>query len=235
MSAAEAIPPQAASATPVLRVEGICAGYGAFDVLKDVSVEVRDGEFLGVIGHNGAGKSTLLKVMAGFLSPSAGRVVKEPSLRIGLVPQGLAVFPRMSVADNLRVPEIARGRGRELVPTEQVLEMFPVLEERLAQAAGNLSGGEQRMLAIGMALRLAPQLLLLDEPSLGLAPLLVRRIMEAVDEARLRLGYCVVVVEQNLEVLLKRADRLVAVRQGALAWEGAPQAITDTRVLWEHF
>jgi ABC-type branched-subunit amino acid transport system ATPase component len=226
-------------AQPIVKMTGIVAGYGAFDVLRGVNLSVMDGELLGVIGHNGAGKSTLLKVMAGFLPPQSGSVETPRTgarpLRIGLVPQGTSVFARMTVAENLLVPELAqKGRG-EFVPVDEIHEMFPVLRDRAGQAAGNLSGGEQRMLAIGMALRLGPELLLLDEPSLGLAPLLVRQIMETVDAHRRRHGYTVLIVEQNLDVLLRRADRLVAVRQGEVVWDGLPDDLNDVRGLWEHF
>lgn len=224
---------------PIVTMKKIVAGYGTFDVLRGIDLAVTDGELLGVIGHNGAGKSTLLKVMAGFLPPTSG-VVEQPTtsgrpLRIGLVPQGLSVFPRMTVDENLRVPELAQKSGGQFVPIDEVLDMFPVLRDRSGQAAGNLSGGEQRMLAIGMALRLGPELLLLDEPSLGLAPMLVRQIMQTVDEHRQRHGYTVLIVEQNLDVLLRRADRLVAVRQGEVVWSGLPGDVGDTRTLWEHF
>jgi branched-chain amino acid transport system ATP-binding protein len=227
------VPEPATATRDLVRVEGLVAGYGSFDVLRSIDLRVRDGELLGIIGHNGAGKSTLLRVIAGVLSPVNGTVVAPG--RIGLVPQGMSVFPHMTVAENLTVPELARRRGSELVPVDDVLAMFPVLGERLKQAAGNLSGGEQRMLAIGMALRLAPELLLLDEPSLGLAPLLVRQIMEAVDEHRRTHGYTVIIVEQNLDVLLRRADRLVAIRQGSIVWQGQAGEVADTRALWEHF
>lgn len=223
----------------LLKVEGVSAAYDSHQVLEDVSLDVRDGEFLGIIGHNGAGKSTLLKVMASFMKVTAGHVNGASSngtnIRIGMVPQGLSVFPRMTVAENLAIPELSAKGARDLVPVEEVIELFPILGERTSQAAGNLSGGEQRMVAIAMALRLEPQLLLLDEPSLGLAPMLAHGIVDAVDEARRRFGYSVVVVEQNLDILLRRTDRLLALRQGELVWEGKPDEITDTRTLWEHF
>ena len=233
------VPREAAPPEPIVTMKRIVAGYGTFDVLRGIDLTVADGELLGVIGHNGAGKSTLLKVLAGFLSPTSG-IMEQPTasgrpLRIGLVPQGLSVFTRMTVDENLRVPELAQKAGGQFVPIDEVLDMFPVLRDRIAQAAGNLSGGEQRMLAIGMALRLGPELLLLDEPSLGLAPILVRQIMETVDEHRQRHGYTVLIVEQNLDVLLRRADRLVAVRQGEVVWSGLPSDVGDIRALWEHF
>lgn len=230
MTVAQEAPP---SAMELVSIRGVTAGYGALDVLTGVDLTVRAGEFLGVIGHNGAGKSTLLRVVSKLLVPRAGTVAVPA--RIGLVPQGLSVFPRMSVGDNLALPEITRRRGGELAPVEEVLEMFPVLGERLRQPAGNLSGGEQRMVAIGMALRLVPELLLLDEPSLGLAPMLVRQIMQTIDEHRQRHGYAVIIVEQNLDVLLRRADRLIAIRQGQIVWSGLASDVSDVRQLWEYF
>ena len=228
------------AASPLLSIRGLVAGYGRVEVLHGLDLDVRPGEFLGVIGHNGAGKSTLLKVIAGLIRPTRGSV-EMPGAgggrreRIALVPQGLAVFPRMSVDENLDIPRVASRDESRLMPREAVLDLFPALRERGRQAAGTLSGGEQRMVAIGMALRLAPRLLLLDEPSLGLAPKVAARIVEAVDQVRRQLGSTVVVVEQNLEVLLRRAERLVALRQGVLAWEGDPGAVRDVRALWEYF
>ena len=235
----------AVAAPPLVRIRGLGAAYGRLEVLRGIDLDVREGEFLGVIGHNGAGKSTLLKVIAGILPATRGSVevnTTRPvsdggriSERIAMVPQGLAVFPRMTVAENLEVPRVAVRNAAELLPLGEIYELFPVLRERGGQTAGTLSGGEQRMVAIGMALRLAPRLLLLDEPSLGLAPKIAIRITEAVDEVRRRLGSTVVVVEQNLDVLLRRAERLVAIRQGAVVWEGDPGAIGDLRNLWQYF
>lgn len=227
------------AATSLVTASDIHAGYGPLQVLKGIDLEIGQSEFLGVIGHNGAGKSTLLKVLGGFLKPTRGDVVRIAAtgekFRVGLVPQGLAVFPRMSVEHNLRIPELAGQGGDHLVPVDEIVDMFPILGQRFSQAAGNLSGGEQRMLSVGMALRLSPHLLLLDEPSLGLAPFVVTKLMEVVDEMRRRLGYTVVVVEQNLDVLLRRADRLVAVRQGEIVWQGSPTEVDDVRVLWRHY
>lgn len=233
----------ATDSKPLVEIRQLKAGYGTLRVLTDVNFDIISGELLGIIGHNGAGKSTLLKTIAGVLEPESGTVRfvgnnnggHEADASVAMVPQGLAVFPRMTVRDNLAVPGIAVRDKDSLVPVEEIFEIFPVLEERPSQIAGTMSGGEQRMLAVGMALRLAPDLLLLDEPSLGLAPNLVTRIMKSVDEARRRFDSTVVVVEQNLDALLSRADRLLAIRQGQVAWEGVPSAISDVRELWAHY
>lgn len=223
----------------LVTIEGLVAGYGDLQVLKGVNTSIHEGELLGIVGHNGAGKSTLLNVIAGVLPPRSGRVHFDDvgdapgGVRVAMVPQSLAVFPRMSVRENLEIPRIANRSNPNLVAVEEIFELFPALKTRINQTAGTLSGGEQRMLAVGMALRLAPHLLLLDEPSLGLAPNLVVRIMESVDEARRRFQSTVVIVEQNLEALLERADRILAIRQGEVIWQGTPGEISDTRKLWE--
>lgn len=227
----------------LVEIRNLEAGYGRLKVLKGISLDVTSGEILGIIGHNGAGKSTLLKTIAGVLETTNGtiRFIRGPEpgtdepISVAMVPQGLAVFPRMTVQENLEVPAVARRDKTGLASLEEIFEIFPPLKLRIGQMAGTMSGGEQRMLAVGMALRLAPELLLLDEPSLGLAPNLVTRIMESVDEARERFGSTLIIVEQNLDALLHRADRLVAIRQGIVVWEGDPASISDVRELWEHY
>jgi branched-chain amino acid transport system ATP-binding protein len=225
-------------APPVLMASGITVGYGKRQVLSDVSFSINRGDYVGLIGHNGAGKSTLLRVIAGILKPWAGSVTSparqpsQPLPRIGLVPQGHAVFPRMLVSENLAVPRPPKAGNVPSVQVDDVLELFPILKSKLSQMAGNLSGGEQQALAIAMSLRLAPEVLLLDEPSLGLAPVLFRDIMQTVDTVRAQFGCAVVVVEQSLQELIARADRLVALAQGEIVWTGSPSDITDTRDMW---
>lgn len=219
----------------LLEVDAVSAGYGALEVLRGINLKIFEGELLGVVGHNGAGKSTLLKVIAGVLRPTGGTMNSRDDVlsTTALVPESLAVFPRMTVRENLDIPTIAPAASGQLLPLDEIYSLFPVLKDRVRQTAGTMSGGEQRMLAVGMALRMAPDLLLLDEPSLGLAPNLVTDIMEAVDTARRRLDSTVVVVEQNLDALLARADRVVALRQGEVIWEGGPDTLQDTSRLWE--
>ena len=231
-------------AAPALALIGVTAGYGRLRVLRDVSLAIDRGAFVGVIGHNGAGKSTLLRVMAGLLRPSAGRVniggaeLRGRALgrRIVMVPQANAVFPHMSVAENLEVPRaIARTAG-DLQDLDEIFELLPVLRQRRSQVAGTLSGGEQRMLAIGMALRLLPEVLLLDEPSLGVAPALAIEIMAAVAKSQARLGHTIVTADQNVELLLRHSNRILAVRQGSLIADihtTGPRL--DPRELWQYY
>jgi branched-chain amino acid transport system ATP-binding protein len=229
---------------PVLQVMGISAAYGRKRVLHDVDLRVASGEYIGIIGHNGAGKSTLLRVISGMLQPTLGSITlgwghadqrwSYGRVRPGvaMVPQGRAVFPSLSVLDNLAVP-VAAGTGRRAaLEISKVFELFPILEERGRQLAGTLSGGEQRMLAVGMALRMSPELLLLDEPSLGLSPVIVHRLMSVVSKARLELGYTMIVVEQNLEALRHGADRLIGMRQGAVVWHGTVEDLANHEQLW---
>jgi branched-chain amino acid transport system ATP-binding protein len=229
---------QVASET-LVEARSLSAGYGRLKVLDNVSLSIARDDYLGVAGHNGAGKSTLLAVLAGLLSPWKGEVelVRSSSgsapATVVLVPQGHAVFPHMKVSENLEVPW-ARA-GRSLVSIDAVLDFFPILRSKMSQHAGNLSGGEQQALAIAMGLRMAPDVLLLDEPSLGLAPVLVHQIMEVVDDVRKEFGFGVVVVEQNMQELLVRARDLLVMSRGAIVWTGKPGDLKDTRDLWKFF
>lgn len=228
---------------PLVQLRGVTAGYGRKQVLDQVDLEVQAGEFLGIIGHNGAGKSTLLKVIAGIMQPSVGTVAVNLVSRgrrspgtvrpgIAMVPQGRAVFPTLTVTENLDIPAAAATNGSRMLSSERVYELFPVLRERRSQLAGTLSGGEQRMLAVGMALRMGPSLLLLDEPSLGLAPVVIARLMEIVGSARHELRYTTIVVEQNIEALRLGAERLVGIRQGRVVWQGDTSDLADRDQLW---
>jgi len=225
----------------LLAVEVLDVRYGAIQALRGVSFEARAGEIVTLIGSNGAGKSTLLRAISGLVRPSAGRVLLRgidatraaPEAIVGLgcshVPEGRRIFANLTVRENLqmgawprRVPE---GEG-----LERVLGLFPRLRERLGQAGGTLSGGEQQMLAIGRALMAAPAVLLLDEPSLGLAPLLVRQIFEIVREINAQ-GTTVVLVEQNAHQALRLAHRAYVLETGTLALSGnASELARDPRV-----
>ena len=203
---------------PMLAVQGVFAAYGAVQALRDVSIEVAQGEIVTLVGANGAGKSTLLMTICGDPRARAGRVLLEGQditqlpthriMRLGLaqVPEGRRVFPRMSVMENLLMG--AQVAGHDPAPLlEQVFALFPRLKERQAQRGGTLSGGEQQMLAIGRALMSKPRLLLLDEPSLGLAPLIVRQIFAAIRELNEKEGLTVLLVEQNAYQALRLAHR----------------------------
>ncbi|GIX46900.1 MAG: ABC transporter ATP-binding protein [Candidatus Tectimicrobiota bacterium] len=203
----------------LLSVEKIVAGYGKMDILHGVSLHVRAGEVVSIIGPNGAGKSTVFKTIMGYLTPRQGRVCFDGAditglrpdqvMRRGLsyVPQGRIVFPLMTVLENLEMGAYTeRNRARFRATLERVYELFPILAERRHQKAGTLSGGEQQMLAIGRALMVSPKLLLLDEPSLGLAPRFVTMVFETVKRLR-ALGLTLVIVEQNAVRALEVADR----------------------------
>jgi branched-chain amino acid transport system ATP-binding protein len=223
-----------------LRVTGLAAGYGAIRVLDDVALEVHAGELVALIGGNGAGKSTLLKTVAGARRPWAGRITLDEE-EIGgrpawwvarrgltLVPEGRGVFGDQTVRDNLLLGALAR-RGRDdaaaaAADLDRVLALFPVLGERLSHAAGSLSGGQQQMLAVARGLMARPRVLLLDEPSLGLAPLLVREIFAALGRLRAE-GLTILLVEQMAGQALALADRAYVLENGRITLSGAAAAI----------
>ena len=216
----------------LLAVEELVVRYGPITAVRDVSLRVQQGEIVALLGANGAGKSSLLNAVAGLVPVAGGRVLfrDEPIDRfpperivargLGLTPEGRRVFPRLSVEVNLRLGA-ARQRDRDKLRAtrDRVLELFPVLSERLSQDAGTLSGGEQQMLAIGRSLMANPSLLMLDEPSLGLAPLFVDRIFELMGRLRDE-GTTLLLVEQNVDRALRIADRAYVLQSGALEAEG---------------
>jgi branched-chain amino acid transport system ATP-binding protein len=212
-----------------LEVEGIHTYYGESHVLHGISLRVDPGEVLAILGRNGMGKTTLMRSIVGFTPPRAGHVryknadiTRLPSFRMvelgmALVPQGRRVFPSLSVRENLEVAR--RGTGRWSL--EQVYALFPRLRERAANRANKLSGGEQQMLAIGRALMSNPELLLLDEPTEGLAPLLVREVGRVIAELK-RSGLSILLVEQNLALALSVADRVHVLSRGQIVHTGTP-------------
>jgi ABC-type branched-subunit amino acid transport system ATPase component len=225
--------------TPLLEVRGIDAGYGAVPVLWDVSLEVGPGESVALIGANGAGKSTLLRVVSGLLAPRRGRVTlqtrdvtglaPERLVRFGMahVPQGRRLFADLSVRENLLLGAYVR-RERTAIEGDlaRVLELFPAIADRQTLLAGQLSGGEQQMTAIARALMARPRLLLIDEPSLGLAPLAVRALMEVVDHLR-RDGVSVLLVEQDVGVALGHADRGYVLETGRIVLADRAAALIE--------
>ncbi len=229
-------------AAPRLTVEGLSAGYGRIEVLHGLGLAVAPGELLAVVGANGAGTTTLLRVISGLLPARAGRVLldgravtgmaaeKLASAGLAHVPENRLVFPGMSVADNLSLGAYARRRGSgEAVERDRrfVLDLFPRLADRLAQPAGTLSGGEQQMLAIGRGLMAGPKLLLLDEPSLGLAPKLVSEIFAVLGRLRDQGDLGIVLVEQNARAALRIADRAIVLDRGQVLLQGTPKALLD--------
>ena len=225
-------------ARPVLlRAEAITAGYGKMAILHDVTLEVRTGEMVSVIGPNGAGKSTAFKTIVGFLRPTHGRVRFDGQDITGLrpdqvlhrglayVPQGRIVFPQMTVLENLEMGAyIERDAGRIRHALDRVYTLFPILAQRRGQKAGTMSGGEQQMVAIARALMTTPKLILLDEPSLGLAPKFVSLIFDKLSEMR-HAGFTLMVVEQNAARALAVADRGYVLELGRNRFEGGGQAL----------
>ncbi len=220
----------------MLKVRNLEAGYGPLKVLVQVSLHVSPGEIVTLIGANGAGKSTLLRALSGLLAPAGGEVLfdgrsirglpaeRVVDLGIALVPEGRQVFAAMSVHENLLLGGyVAARRGRDGQGThralEEIYQLFPVLRERTGQLAGTLSGGEQQMLAMGRALMTDPRLLMMDEPSMGLAPLIVRDIFRAIQRLRDE-GRTVLLVEQNARAALRIADRGYVIETGKLVLEG---------------
>jgi branched-chain amino acid transport system ATP-binding protein len=226
---------------PLLELQDVHVKYGAVAALKGISLHVEEGEIVTLLGANGAGKTTTLRTISGLLRPAAGHVLFEGrpidalpahqvlSLGIGHVPEGRRVFPRMSVLENLEMGAYQRkGGSRDVL--ERVYELFPVLAERKGQDGGTLSGGEQQMLAIGRALMSRPRLLLLDEPSMGLAPLIVAKIFEIISEIN-NDGMTVLLVEQNAAQALKLASRGYVLETGSIVMSDSAQALlSDDRV-----
>jgi branched-chain amino acid transport system ATP-binding protein len=215
----------------LLRMDGVAANYGAVQALLDVSIHVDQGEIVTLIGANGAGKSTLLMTLCGDPRARAGSISFDGAditalpthaiMRRGIAqaPEGRRVFPRMTVRENLMMGAEALGQPGDELP--RVLALFPRLEERIAQRAGTLSGGEQQMLAIGRALMSRPRLLLLDEPSLGLAPLVVKQIFGAIRRLNAEAGVTVLLVEQNANLALRLAHRGYVLVNGRITMAGS--------------
>ncbi len=219
----------------MLKVEHLHAGYGSIEVLHDVSVQVQSGDIVTILGANGAGKSTLLKTISGVLPPRGGHVLlsgrdtgrlrPNELVRQGMchVPEGKQVFQSLTVEENLKLGAYSFRRGEERrmreVDLGKVFALFPRLAERRTQKAGTLSGGEQQMLAIGRGLMGRPKLLLLDEPSLGLAPIIIEAIFSTILDLR-REGITILLVEQNVRVALEIADRGYVLQNGKVALEG---------------
>ncbi|HPE03124.1 MAG TPA: ABC transporter ATP-binding protein [Thauera sp.] len=230
---------------PVLRVEGLCVSYGKVEALTDASITVGEGQIVTVIGPNGAGKTTMLSAIMGLL-PSRGRiefdsvamVVPEVETMVAsgmnLVPEKRELFGEMSVEDNLVLGAFQRYRMglRDHAQTmEEIYTLFPRLRERRTQMAGTLSGGERQMLAVGRALMAKPKLLMLDEPSLGLAPLITREIFRIITQLRSR-GVSILLVEQNARAALQVADYAYVLETGGVAMEGpASELAGDRRVI----
>jgi branched-chain amino acid transport system ATP-binding protein len=228
----------------MLRVESVSAFYGVIQALRNISLHVSPGEMVALLGANGAGKTTLMKVISGLLPLSKGRLFfsgqniagmpAERVLRLGVgqVPEGRQVFAPLSVLDNLILGAYVRfkGEGKKEVykDLDSIFEMFPVLQERQKQRAGTLSGGEQQMVAIGRTMMSRPKLLLLDEPSLGLAPLVASGIFQTIRLLRDR-GTTILLVEQNAKAALKVADRGYVLETGRIILEGETEDLLNNK------
>ena len=222
-----------ATPAPLLEVQGLAAGYGRAEVLRGVDLALHTGEIVALLGSNGAGKSTLINTVCGLIPASRGRVRFDGRdltrthyrevVRAGLiqVPEGRRIFPNLAVLENLELGSFARGRERRTMNLERVFATFPRLRERATQKAGTMSGGEQQMLAIGRALMAEPRLLILDEPSLGLSPMLVDEMFALI--ARLHAeGLSMLLVEQNVGQSLAVAQRAYVLENGAIRFQGTP-------------
>ena len=226
----------------MLVVDGLSAGYGGLQILQDISLRVDTGEIVALIGANGAGKTTTLRTISGLVSPTAGSIELDGTVISGQGPHAIVraglvhvaedreLFGGMTVRENLLMGAYTRSNAERAETLEEVHELFPILGERRSQQAETLSGGQQQMLAIGRALMARPRLLMLDEPSLGLAPLLVQQVFDTVEDIRSR-GITVLIVEQNAVQTLKLADRAYVLENGQVTLDGdASELLDDPRV-----
>jgi branched-chain amino acid transport system ATP-binding protein len=224
----------------MLELRSVDAGYGSFQALFGVSLQVKAGEAVGVIGPNGAGKTTLMRVISGLIRASSGSIVMEGtdvlatpphrivSLGIAHVPENRRLFPRLSVEDNLKMGAYMPGaRAKFAERLDFVFDLFPRMKERRHQMAGTMSGGEQQMCAIGRALMSNPKLLLLDEPSAGLAPVVVQQVFELVKRIRAS-GLTVLIVEQNVQQVLRIVDRAYLLEAGSTRVSGTSAEVMGT-------
>jgi branched-chain amino acid transport system ATP-binding protein len=225
----------------MLEVKKINTGYDKKQVLFEVSIEVKQGEIVSIIGPNGSGKSTLLKAVCGLIPTWSGELIfnkqkldgNEPpdNLKLGIsfCPQGNRVFDELTVNENLEIGGYILKKNEAKTRIENILGIFPMLKERLNQEAGSLSGGEQQMLAVARALIPEPKLLLLDEPSLGLAPNLVKEVLEKFVELNKKLGITILIVEQKVREVLSISKRTYGLKLGRVAYEGTSQDLLDSK------
>jgi ABC-type branched-subunit amino acid transport system ATPase component len=230
----------------LLRLQGLEAGYGAKTVISNVSFALEPGQILAFLGHNGAGKSTTLKAIMGMLRPSAGEVVFDGTridrltvpdrvaLGLRLLPEGRGIFPDLSVAENIDVVAARNVASGAMFDIPDVYKLFPVLDQRRTTRAGSMSGGQQQMLALSLAILGTPRCLMLDEPSIGLAPNLVERMFQQVRDVCKSHAMTAVLVEQNVAAAMKIADRVIIMNNGQIVFDGTPQAARASD-FWHYF
>ncbi len=233
--------------SPLLQIRGLECYYGPVVALRGVSVDVPEGRVVAILGANGAGKTTLLKTVSGIMDPERGQVLleqesierREPDRIVGMgivhVPEGREIFPLLSVADNLAMGAYARADRRVDEDLEMVFAYFPILKERLRQPGGTLSGGQQQMLAIARGLMSRPRVLLLDEPSLGLSPLLVRDVFSVIGRLNRERGITMLLVEQNAKAALDVADFGYVLETGRIVMEGPADRLRQSRDIQEFY
>lgn len=226
----------------LVSIKNLSAGYGFVEVLRDVSIEIEAREIVAVLGSNGVGKTTLNNALSGLIAPKTGEIIfdgnlvsgKSPSeiVEMGLihVPEGRRLFPNLTVKANLELGSYRRGKSERQKNLDEVLAIFPKLAERIGQQAGTLSGGEQQMVAIGRGLMGNPKLLILDEPSLGLSPLLVEQMFELIKRINQQ-GITILLVEQNVMQSLNIASRAYVIEEGTIAISGEAKALRDNAEL----
>ena len=227
----------------MLAIDNLSAGYGPLTALNHLTLKVGPGSRVGIFGHNGAGKTTLLKCIIGAHAPRAGSVMCDgrpiaagnvaDTVRSGIayVPQGHNVFPNLSVEQNLTISGLLFDTSFK----QHIYELFPILDARRAQAAGSMSGGEQQMLALGMALMTKPKWLLLDEPCTGLAPIIIEAVMRRLVEVNQRYGTGLLIVEQNVPITLQAIDRAIILKAGRVVFDGPARELEAKKDLWQWF
>jgi branched-chain amino acid transport system ATP-binding protein len=236
------------TATPLLRVERLCGGYGEIAVLHDIDFDVEAGQIVAIVGANGAGKTTLLSTIARLLRPTSGRVTfrgetisncranELPGRGLALVPEGGRLFPFMSVQENLELGAFApSARASAKARIDEVMTIFPVLRERRTQFAGRLSGGERQMCAIARALMCRPSLLMLDEPSVGLSPLMTERVLQTIADLVRTQDLTVMIVEQRVTEVLEIADSAHILDHGRITQSGPAARLRDDRQIQETY
>jgi branched-chain amino acid transport system ATP-binding protein len=225
----------------VLKLEGVSAAYGSVPAISNVSIEIGEGEAVGLLGANGAGKSTTLRVISGLVKPARGRITfagtdlatlaphRIPELGIAHVPEGRQVFPEMTVQENLEIGAyVPKAKAERRHSLDLVYGIFPRLADRRTQLAGTMSGGEQQMLAVGRGLMLRPRLLMLDEPSLGLAPVMTDVTFEKIDEIH-KMGTAILLVEQNVSRALSLVQRAYVLESGNVIMHGTSAELADNK------